>query len=265
MSKRKLRLGISPCPNDTYIFAALIHGELLDCPFDFEVEYADVQTLNEKALRGEYDLVKVSIATHLNLPDSILLDAGGAMGYGCGPLLLSSQPELNHQQTVFLPGPGTTARLLFDFWNQAQDHPFERQDYLFFDQIYQKLITHEIQMGVAIHECRFTWQKDGLHLIQDLGDFWEQQTSLPIPLGGILLHPSLIELQTDLEHWIRSSIEWIENHPQTHLAWIQSKAQIEDLNVVQSHIKTYVNEFSRQTGLGQNSIQVLKETLRLGH
>lgn len=259
MSKIKIRLGISPCPNDTWIFGALVLNRLEGCPFEFDVTFADVQTLNEKAMSGDFDVLKISFGTWLGLNQHRLLQAGGAMGFGCGPLLLSRNSQFDPRNAVYLPGTGTTARVLFDFW--AKHQGFEHLDtpFAFFDEIYRDLLAGIISQGVAIHECRFTWEGDGLHLIQDLGAFWESKTQSPIPLGGIIVHEELASHAAELENWIRQSIYWAEANRDELLPWIQKHAQIEDMGVVMSHIRTYVNEFSLDLGdLGDLAIQNLR-------
>lgn len=259
MSKQKLRLGISPCPNDTWIFGALALGLLPDCPYEFEVHYADVQTLNEAALQGDFDLIKISFGTWIHLEHHCLLNCGGAMGYGCGPLLLGKQDCLNMSEPVVLPGAGTTAALLFAHYARSQGLEISHR-HAFFDEIYRDLCSGTIDQGVAIHECRFTWHQDGLHLIADLGAYWEQTQKAPIPLGAILLNQNHGALQKELETWIRRSIEYAESHPESLLPWIQGKAQIEELQVVHAHIKTYVNDFSKDIGdEGRRAMQVLKQ------
>ena len=263
--KIKIRLGISPCPNDTFIFGALALNLLDDCPFEFITTYADVQTLNERALSQDFDLLKVSFGLWVNIQSQVvLLNCGGAMGFGCGPLILSQanlkyDNSLDVDQPVWLPGKHTTAQVLFDFWCQKTQQKFEVK-YAFFDEIYHKLQSKKILQAVAIHEGRFTYEKDGLKCIQDLGQFWEEQTASPIPLGGIILHPNLSMHQKDLEIWIRKSIHFAQEHFSDLEAYIQSKAQIFDPEVIQSHIKMFVNEFSLDWGdEGQRAIRVLSD------
>lgn len=259
MSKKKFRIGISPCPNDTWIFGALVLGKFPDCPFEFDVSFADVQSLNEEALAGDFDLLKISFGTWLHLKGPLLLNVGGAMGYGCGPLLLSTEAAFQADLGVNLPGKGTTATLLFKYWAKREGINVPLH-YAFFDEIYRDLVEGKAKQGVAIHECRFTWEKDGLHLVQDLGAYWEINVHAPIPLGGIILHEKHSEDLAELEKWILRSIEWAENHEAELLPWIQTKAQISDIQVVRSHISTYVNRFSKNMGEeGHRAVQVLRE------
>lgn len=261
MALHKMRLAISPCPNDTFIFHGLAENQLKDCPWTFETEFHDVQTLNEMASTSAGpELIKVSCG---GLPDFLdqyyVLSAGGAMGYGNGPLLLSSQKESLIQDTVWLPGKQTTAAMLFEFWRKTylQKEILIEND--FFDEIYKKLQSKEIAQGVAIHECRFTWKRDGLFLIEDLGAFWEQETGSPVPLGCILCKRDLgKERALELQNWIQKSLQNAWNHPEQSKSYIQEHAGIPEESVTQKHIETYVNDFSMNMGeKGKKAIQML--------
>ncbi len=263
-SKRTITLGISPCPNDTFIFDALLHNKLEECPFEFDVHFRDVQTLNEMACDKSLDVLKISYGNVVNVLDNYsLLYSGGAMGYGCGPLLLSNtSTEFDESSQVFLPGKFTTAAALFHFWISKTGRRSGTIDYLFFDDLYKSLkCTPELQ-GVVIHESRFTYAKDGLFCVQDLGEFWESQTQLPIPLGGIVINNSIRSEAEEIDHWIRKSIEYAQSQPVASNSFIKRKAQIDDDAVVQAHIETYVNDFSMNIGeKGREAIQLFLATI----
>lgn len=262
MDKRtRLRLGISTCPNDTYIYENLIKG-LPGSEIEWEVFYADVQTLNEKVIEGELDVAKVSCGV---LPKILkkysVLTCGGAMGYGCGPLLLSSNPEglfLRDTPTA-LPGPDTTAALLFKFWysRKFSQRPFTEN--FLFDELYRKLSAGKIVQGVVIHEHRFTWKQDGLYFIEDLGAYWEAEIQAPIPLGCAVIRKSLArEFQQIVETEIRQSLSLANSRNTKITPFIRSLAQISQNKVIESHIEMFVNHFSENIGKeGKKALETL--------
>jgi len=248
----KISLGISTCPNDTFIYQNLIEGKV-KTPCPISVEYADVQTLNEKVLKGELDMAKVSCAVYPLVKDKYnILDSGGAMGYGCGPLLLSSFSEkFDPELPVYLPGKQTTAAALFNFWIQkTKPHtPYPIPHTLKFDDLYRGLCEKKIKQGVVIHEHRFTWQRDGLHLIADLGAYWEQEMQAPIPLGCTVIKKDLgEELAKEMDLCVQKSLKlaWERKEPITD--FIRKLAQINDDAVILQHIKMFVNEYSLNRG-----------------
>ncbi len=242
----RLSLGISTCPNDTFIYENLIKG-LKDSPFQWEVCYADVQTLNEMVMAGKLDVAKVSAQIYPLVRESYcVLACGGAIGYGCGPLLLSSESgAFDPEKPATLPGKNTTAALLFKFWYEKNYGGTPNLQYAFFNEVYQNLIAGSIPQGVTIHEHRFTWKRDGLHLLQDLGAFWEKETLSPIPLGIAVAKKSLSrEIVMEIESEIRKSLKMAWSRSEMVTPFIQEKAQIEEKNVIESHIKMFVNGFS---------------------
>lgn len=253
-----LSLGISTCPNDTFIYESLIAG-LENSPFQWTVHFADVQTLNEMVRRGELDVAKVSAQVYPKI-ESVYscLGCGGAIGYGCGPLFLSSvDDKYKSQYPVVLPGEETTAALLYRFWHsRTQAHSLEIEPasslnvkYALFDQVYRSLLAKENYQGVVIHEHRFTWKQDGLHLIQDLGAFWEKETGSPIPLGIAVAKRSLgNEVISLVEREIRSSLAIARGRSNPVTPFIDEKAQISSRDVLISHIKMFVNDFSENVG-----------------
>jgi 1,4-dihydroxy-6-naphthoate synthase len=257
--KSTLLLGISPCPNDTFIYQNLIEGRV-KTPCPVSVEFADVQTLNEKVLSGALDMAKVSAAVFPLVKDRYrLLKSGGAMGYGCGPLLLSSAGEnFSDEFPVYLPGKQTTATALFNFWAKHKEYT-PKIDYARFDELYRNLCSKKIIQGVTIHEHRFTWQRDGLHLISDLGAFWEQELKVPIPLGCTVIKKDLgEELANEMDLSVQKSLQlaWEREEPVNE--FIKKLAQIDDDSVILQHIKMFVNEYSLNSGKdGERALQVL--------
>jgi 1,4-dihydroxy-6-naphthoate synthase len=234
-----LTLGISPCPNDVYIFAGMLLGHV---PHEFVVDFQDVQTLNEQAALGRYDAVKISYAAYPTLNGYALLECGGALGRGCGPLLLANGRErFDPTGTVLVPGAQTTAHFLLDFW---AGEPL-RKEFALFDEVYERLLTEPGIQGVVIHEKRFTYERDGLTCLVDLGEHWERETGFPIPLGAIAARPEQVE---SLSAQIRASLAWSDAHPDEALALCRRHAADLDTAVMRAHIDLYVNDFSRALG-----------------
>ncbi|MBO4437432.1 MAG: 1,4-dihydroxy-6-naphthoate synthase [Fibrobacter sp.] len=246
----RLSLGISTCPNDTYIYEALVAG-LKDSPFEWNVHFADVQTLNEMVMRGELDVAKVSAQVYPKIrKDYVCLGCGGAIGYGCGPLLLSSvSGAFDPAQETVLPGANTTAALLFRFWYGRKFGGSPQVRYALFNEVYSSLLDKSAAQGVTIHEHRFTWKRDGLHMLQDLGAYWEQETGSPIPLGIAVARRSLsYELVRNIEKEIRESLSTARKRSELVTPFIREKAQISDEKVIESHIRMFVNDFSESVG-----------------
>lgn len=246
----RLSLGISTCPNDTFIYENLVKG-LKNSPFQWEVHYADVQTLNEMVMAGKLDVAKVSARIFPAVQETYqVLGCGGAIGYGCGPLLLSSRGgSFDSGVSTVLPGKNTTAALLFRFWYEKNFGDRPRLQYAFFDEVYRGLLAGSVSQGVTIHEHRFTWKRDGLHLLQDLGAYWEQETQSPIPLGIAVAKKSFSqEMVAQIESEIRESLKMAWARGEMVTPFIQKMAQIEEKNVIESHIKMFVNDFTETIG-----------------
>jgi 1,4-dihydroxy-6-naphthoate synthase len=260
-------LGISPCPNDTFIYQNLIEGKV-KTPCSVSVEFADVQTLNERVLDGTFDMAKVSCAVYPLVKDNYrILDSGGAMGYGCGPLLLSSASEnFSDEFPVYLPGKNTTAAALFNFWIEKKFPCSREVAYIRFDELYRKLCEKKIKQGVTIHEHRFTWQRDGLHLIADLGTFWEQELKAPIPLGCTVIKKDLgEELASEMDLCVQESLKLAWERKEAANEFIRKLAQIDDDSVILQHIRMFVNEYSLNRGEeGEKALQILTASLHLG-
>lgn len=261
----KLSIGISPCPNDTFIFDALLNGKIDTGDLQFELHLADVQTLNEWALEGRLDLTKISYGVWPLLQQSYrLLQSGGAMGYGVGPLVISKHytprdaatlRTLIESSTIVLPGKHTTAHFLFT-------HAFpnaHNKSFLPFHEIEVAVLNGKFDIGVIIHENRFTYQQKGLQLLADLGTLWEQKTGLPIPLGGIVAHQRVPHtVAADIEHLITSSITAAWHNYPTLSQFVQEHAQEMNESVMRQHIELYVNHFSEHAGTeGTLAIQQL--------
>ena len=262
--KQKLKLGISPCPNDTFIYENLIQG-LPNSPFEFEVYFEDVQTLNEMVQQNFLDVAKVSCGVIPEiLKDYRVLCCGGAIGYSCGPLLLGSRSSVFENVETVLPGKNTTAALLFRFFMQEMFNEKPKTEYALFNEVYKKLKAKQIKQGVVIHEHRFTYARDGLFLIQDLGAFFETKTGVPVPLGAAVLKKSFSnDLQKELESEFQKSLTLAKNRENSVTPFILEKAQIEDISVIESHIKTFVTDFSFDMGAkGKAALQKLFETFQ---
>ncbi|MDX1932338.1 MAG: 1,4-dihydroxy-6-naphthoate synthase [Capsulimonadales bacterium] len=253
-----LTIGISPCPNDVYIFSGLILGHVeWDGPtlrFDFE----DVETCNQRVLRGEFDIAKISYGALARVTDRYVpLDCGGALGRGVGPLLLrNGEARFDPEEEVLVPGEMTTANFLLDFFAGR----VLKKRYTTFDEVYRELCNRPGTQGVVIHEKRFTFERDGLTRLQDLGEHWEQETGAPIPLGVIVLRRELIRVRAALETAIRNSLSWADSHTKAALELCREHAQEMSDEVMLAHIRLYVNEFSRDSGVeGRRAVAAFLE------
>lgn len=260
MNTLSLRLGYSPCPNDTFIFYALMHGRIPLPGISISEELADVETLNRRALAGELDLTKISYHAlgHLR-SDYALLRSGGALGRGCGPLVVARQAtslERLRGSLIAIPGELTTANLLL----QLHGAGYERLQVLPFDQIIAAVARGSVDAGLIIHESRFTFAQYGLVEVEDLGAWWEELTGLPIPLGGILARRSLgREVIHAVENSINASVRYAFAHPDEARAYIRAHAQELDDTVIDQHIALYVNHFSLD--LGEEGLAAVHELL----
>src|SRR5471030_1479915 len=246
----KLTLGFSPCPNDTFIFDALIHHKIDTEGLEFDVFYDDVETLNQKAFRGELDITKLSYHAFAYIVDKyVLLDAGSALGFGVGPMLIcKSDPEKLHsrlttpnsQLKIGIPGKYTTANFLLGL---AFPNATNKQE-LVFSEIEDALLDKKIDVGLIIHENRFTYQNKGLKKIIDLGDYWEKLTGCAIPLGGIVASRKLSsDIQQKLNRVLRKSVEFAFANPKSGLEFIRSHVQEMSEEVMYKHIELYVNKY----------------------
>ncbi|MDA8099174.1 MAG: 1,4-dihydroxy-6-naphthoate synthase [Nitrospiraceae bacterium] len=249
MTARMLTIGYSPCPNDTYIFAALILGKIHVPGIRFQERLEDVETLNSLALEGALDLTKVSSHAMGHLLDRYaLLRSGGALGRGCGPLIVArpgTSLDAVRRGTIAIPGRLTTAALLLRLFDPLMQNVVVMP----FDRILQSVATGSVTAGLIIHESRFTYHLYQLEQLADLGAWWERETGLPIPLGAILGKRSLgSDLLTAVSGAIRQSIEYARSHEQEILAYCRKHSQEMDETVMLRHIGLYVNDFSLDLG-----------------
>lgn len=255
----KLTLGFSPCPNDTFIFHALVEGIVNVPGVEWEVRLEDVETLNQLALRGELDVTKVSYGAVPYLLDRYaLLRSGGALGRGCGPLLVTrGDRPVESLRSVAIPGRLTTAYLLLRLF--APDL-LEAEERVYSD-IMPAVERGEVDAGLIIHESRFTYRDHGLVQLVDLGEWWERETGAPIPLGGILACRDLgAERVREIEEAIRRSVGHAFAHPADCDAFVRANAQEMDPAVMRQHIDLYVNDFSVDLGdEGERAVAALLE------
>ncbi len=281
----KLSLGFSPCPNDTFIFDALIHHKIDTEGLDFEVFYDDVETLNQKAFRGELDITKLSYHAFAYVADQyVLLDAGSALGFGVGPMLIYNPPiqrfiedgdkevfigklgsgystnliPVVSRHKIGIPGKYTTANFLLSLAFPDCENKVE----LVFSEIENALLNNEIDFGLIIHENRFTYQDRGLQKLIDLGEFWETRTGCAIPLGGIVANRNLpLDVQHKINRILRRSVEFAFQNPKSGLEFIRSHAQEMSEEVMYKHIELYVNKYSVDLGAeGKKAVKLLFDT-----
>ena len=246
---RELTLGYSPCPNDTFIFYALTHG-LVNLPgATIRERLEDVETLNQLASSGVLELTKISYHAYGHLRDSyVLLRSGGALGRGCGPLVVTrtktDMADLRGKR-IAVPGRLTTANLLLQLFGAG----YENLLILPFHEIMEAVADGRADAGVIIHESRFTYSRHGLLQTLDLGRWWEEETGLPIPLGGILAKRALgVDMIRKIDDALRQSIDHAFAHPQEPRRYIKEHAQELEDDVIDSHIGLYVNDYSRDLG-----------------
>lgn len=248
---RELTLGYSPCPNDTFIFYALTHGRISLPGRTIRERLEDVETLNQLARGGVLELTKISYHAYGHLRDNyVLLRSGGALGRGCGPLVIASRPGATLQdlkgRPLAIPGELTTANLLL----QLCAGGFAQIVSMPFDQIMPAVANGHVTAGVIIHESRFTYQQFGLHQVIDLGEWWEAETGCPIPLGGILARRDLGTATIKaVEQAIAASLAYAWQHPDEPRDYISQHAQELAANVIDQHIGLYVNAFSSDLGV----------------
>ena len=247
----RLSLCFSPCPNDTFIFDAMVHHKIDTEGLEFDVRLEDVETLNRLVLSGQPDISKISYGLlPLVIPDYRVLNAGSALGRGVGPLLISTVPlgesdAALQDNTVVLPGMHTTAHMLFSL-----AFPYAKKKiFLPFHEIENAVLNGVADAGVIIHENRFTYADKGLIKLADLGEIWEKNTGQPIPLGGIVMRRDLDhELLEKTDRVIRRSLEYAFAHYPELPVYVKEHAQEMDESVMRKHIDLYVNEFSLSLG-----------------
>ena len=257
MLLHKYTLGFSPCPNDTFIFDAIINNKIDTEGISFVPVIADVEALNHKAFNKELDITKLSFfAFAIVANDYQLLDSGSALGKNCGPILISKKnfklSEVD-KLTIAIPGKHTTANCLLSivFPN------VKLKKEMLFSEIEEAIINEQVDAGVIIHENRFTYQAKGLKKIIDLGEYWEAETQMPIPLGGIAIKKNIpIEDKQKINHLLRKSIDFAMQNPSSSTEFIKKLAQEMDEEVINKHIHLYVNNYTQD--LGNDGKQVIK-------
>jgi 1,4-dihydroxy-6-naphthoate synthase len=257
----KIRIGYSTCPNDTFIFDALVNGKIDTEGITFVPYLNDVEELNLLAFRGELDITKLSYHAWLHVwKEYVILESGSALGRGNGPVLVARDQCLDPRYlslTVAIPGEYTTANLLL---RMAYPTITEKKSFVFSD-IEQAILDRKVDAGVLIHENRFTYSKKGLVLLKDLGQFWEETTSAPIPLGGIMAHRRLRpDLIRTIDGLIKKSLMVALRNPEGAVPYMRKFAQIIEQDVMDAHIKAFVTENTIALGTeGRNAIRILIE------
>ena len=256
----KLTLGFSPCPNDTFIFDAMVNGLIDTGDLEFEPVLEDVETLNRWALEGKLDITKLSFpAFFQSLEHYILLDSGSALGKGAGPLLISKSSDSIDvdRSSVALPGQHTTANLLFSFAYPGATN----REYMVFSAIEDAVLSGKNDLGVIIHENRFTYEDHGLHKVKDLGEYWEEKMKAPIPLGGIAIQQSVKRSTArKVNELIARSIAFAFDRYPAVSDYVKQHSQEMSEDVMRQHIDLYVNDYSRSLGEGgRSAIETLLE------
>ncbi|MEM9826226.1 MAG: 1,4-dihydroxy-6-naphthoate synthase [Planctomycetota bacterium] len=257
-----IRLAISTCPNDTFAFDALLRGQIDTRGIDLSIDLMDIQTLNERLVAGDYDGGKISFAQASRHDRWWVLPVGSALGFGVGPLLLAAAektiPQSSRQLTL-CPGSGTTASFLMEYF-----YPQSTQiRNVVFSEIMPALQRGEADFGVCIHEGRFTWQASGLFCVEDLGERWERETNLPLPLGGLVMQRSVSrDVAIQVSQIVRQSLLAAQADPATALVSMRKYAQEFDDDVLMRHVDLYVNDWT--VDLGPVGRQALEAFWRAG-
>ncbi len=254
-----LSLGFSTCPNDTFIFDAMVHNKIDTERLDFKLIMGDVEELNQMALAAELDITKISYHAYAYVADKYkILNSGSALGKNNGPLLISKEeisPDDIPALKIAIPGQHTTANLIL---RSAYPQIKCVKEYLFSD-IEQAVLEHEVDAGLVIHETRFVYKEKGLKKVLDLGEYWEKTTGLLVPLGGIIVSRKLpTEIQKKVNRVLRKSIDYAFENPNSSVDFIRKFAQEIDKSVMYRHINLYVNNYTKDLGdLGKKSIKYL--------
>ena len=256
----KISLGFSPCPNDCFIFDALVHNKIDTEGLEFDVLLEDVETLNRKAFAGTTDVTKLSYHAYAHLTNEyVLLDSGSALGNNCGPLLISKREIAADEDIstlkIAIPGKYTTANFLLGL---AYPNAMNKVEMVFSD-IERAVLNDEVDSGLIIHENRFTYQAKGLKKIIDLGEYWESTTKMPIPLGGIVIKRAMPDaIKQKVNRVLRKSVEYAFANPKASLEYVKAHSQEMSEEVMYNHIKLYVNSYSVDLGtIGRKAIQTL--------
>ncbi len=263
---QRIQIGISTCPNDTFAFHALLSGRVIVPGIELTFELLDIEQLNEAILAERFDVAKASFHLAMHVEDRYrILNSGAALGFGVGPLLLAAKegtaphPYAKSDQLTLCPGQFTTASLLFKIFYPQATHV----EQTVFSEIMPRLKGQSAEFGVCIHEGRFTWQNQGLKLVEDLGQRWEHETGLPLPLGGILAKSSLERpVINAIENGIRQSIAYARQHVDAALITMRQFAQEFDDQVLLQHVELYVNDWTLDLGdIGRRALTELKRRM----
>ena len=250
---KSVSLGYSPCPNDTFIFYAMIHGKIKTEDLKFKEVLLDVETLNRKALNTELDLTKISYHAFGHLRKKYcMLRAGGALGRGCGPLVISKNEytmEELRRKKIAVPGNLTTAYLLLQLYDSNFSAQLSNLVVMPFHEIIDAVAGDKVDAGLIIHESRFTYPSYGLKEIIDLGQWWEKETGLPVPLGGIIAKHSLGHgVNNKINKILRQSVEYAFSNRAEPMSYIKEHSQELLDDVINRHINLYVNDYSVDVG-----------------
>ncbi len=252
-----ITLGFSPCPNDCFIFDAMLHGKIDTEGLHFDVHMEDVETLNQRAFGGELDVTKLSYHAYAHLTKNYqLLNSGSALGNNCGPLLIANTDlEIHSDTKIAIPGKYTTANFLLSL---AYPEATNKEEMLF-SEIEDAVLTGKVEAGLIIHENRFTYEAKGLKKIIDLGEYWETLTKAPIPLGGIVIKREFPEeLKKKFDRVLRKSVEFAFANPKSSLNFVKEHAQEMSEEVMYKHIELYVNNYSVDLGTeGKRAVKLL--------
>jgi 1,4-dihydroxy-6-naphthoate synthase len=250
-------IGFSPCPNDCFIFDALIHGKIDTEGLVFNVFMEDVETLNQKAFRGELDITKLSYHAYAHLTKKYqLLNAGSALGNNCGPLLIANSLfSITSETKIAIPGKYTTANFLLSLAFPEATNKVE----MVFSEIEDAVLLGNVDAGLIIHENRFTYEQKGLKKIIDLGEYWEKLTQAPIPLGGIVVkREHSVDLKRTIDRVLGKSVEYAFANPKSSLNFVKAHAQEMSEEVMYKHIDLYVNNYSVDLGVeGKRAVKLL--------
>jgi 1,4-dihydroxy-6-naphthoate synthase len=258
----KLTLGFSPCPNDTFIFDAMVHGRIDTEDLEFDYFLSDVEDLNKKAIASELDITKLSYHAYAYAAQNyLILDSGSALGHRNGPLLVTKEPlDITKLPglRIAIPGKLTTANLLFSIaWPEATN----KTEYVFSD-IEDALLNNEVDAGLIIHETRFTYYRKGLRKLADMGEYWESLTGLPIPLGAIVIKRSIPEsIALKVNRIIRRSLEYAYKDSFASYEFVAKNAKEMDSTVMNNHIKLFVTDYTLDLGVGGKN--AVKELFRI--
>lgn len=255
----KIEIGYSPCPNDCFIFDALVHGKINTGYYEFIPVLEDVETLNQWAMQGKLPVTKLSYHAFAYVLDTYaLLRSGSALGFNCGPLLISKnefKDPLKEIKSVAIPGKLTTANFLLSIAYPT----LQNKKVMLFSDIEEAVLSGEVDAGLIIHENRFTYEQKGLKKVRDLGEYWDGLIHAPIPLGGIVASRQLpAQVRSEISDLIKRSVQYAFENPESSMPYVRAHAQEMSEEVMKKHIQLYVNEFSVDLGeIGIHAVELL--------